>query len=238
MESGVIASATFRYVAFYDFLADATFQHVLASKATEPFAVSRHARASIIASALSVECIANCILESVDASKALLEELDKLQPLGKIDAAVRLMGIESFDRGRKEVQKAAELIRARNAYVHSKAVSWDAGLHQPQDGGADWMLPFSIRGERWSSLGIPKQASFWSHDASLAVLRVVCDFMKYVLVDVIKVDEEQLSQMLMSRLEFGNVLVPAVFDEFTREADVLKKDGIDFSFLKAVAGRK
>ena len=86
-----------------------------------------------------------------------------------------------------------------------------------------------------ASLGIPKQATFWSKDASLSVLRVVCDFFRYLFVEVMKADDEALHRMLPSRLEFGNVLMPAVFDEFTRETAVLKKDGIDFSFLKVTS---
>lgn len=231
------APATFRYVAFYDLLADSTFQHTLASNSDDSFAMSRHARASIIASALSLECIANCLLESVDAPKSLREEIDKLAPLPKIETALRMKGIGTFDRGRHEVQKAAELIRARNDYVHPKTAAWDAEVHEPKDAGSDWMIPFAIQGEHWRSLGIPKQAMFWSKDASLSVLRVVCDFFRYLFIEVMKADDKMLHGMLPSRLEFGNVLMPAVFNEFSRETAELIKEGIDFSFLNVTSGR-
>jgi len=230
------APATFRYVAFYDLLADAAFQHTLAETSADSFAMSRHARASIIASALSIECIANCLLDSVDVPKSLREEIDKLAPLSKIETALRMKGVSAFDRGRHEVQKAVDLMRARNDYVHPKTAKWDAEVHEPKDAGPEWMIPFSIQGENWKSLGIPKQAMFWSKDASLSVLRVLCGFLRYLFVEVMKADDEALNRMLPSRLEFGNVLMPAVFDDFIRETAVLNKDGIDFSFLKTTSG--
>lgn len=231
------ASATFRYVAFYDLLADSAFQHKIANESTDSFVMSRHARASIIASALSIECLANCLLDSVDAPKALREEIDKLPPLPKIETALRMRGISTLERGRHEVQKAAELIRARNDYVHAKTATLDAEVHEPQDAGRDWMLPFVMQGEQWRSLGIPKQAMFWSKDASLSVLRAVCDFFRYLLVEVMKAEEDVLQMMLPSRLEFGNALMPAVFDEFQREINALSKEGIDFSFLKVASAQ-
>ena len=227
-----IAPATFRYVAFYDLLADSAFQHKLAGESTDAFVMSRHARASIIASALSIECLANCLLESVDAPKALREEIDKLPLLPKIETALRIKGIATFERGRHEVQKAADLIRARNEYVHAKTTTLNAEMHEPQDAGKDWMIPFVMQGDMWRSLGIPKQAMFWSKDASLAVLKVVSDFVRYLLVDVMKAEETALHMMLPSRLEFGNALMPAVFYEFQREISALSKEGLDFSFLK------
>ena len=233
MSETIKIPAKFRYVAFYDLLADSAFQHTLASNASDSFAMSRHARASIIAAALSLECIANCLLDSIDAPRSLRDELDKLAPLPKIETALLIKGIEIFDRGRNEVQKAADLVRARNDYVHPKVAAWDAEVQELQDAGTEWMLPFAIQGEHWRSLGIPKQATFWSKDASLSVLRVVCDFLKYLLVEVMQADDDALNVMLPSRLEFGNVLMPAVFDEFTRETEALVKDGVDFSFLDA-----
>lgn len=232
-----VVPAKYRYVAFYDMLADAAFQHNLASSSNDSFQMSRYSRASIIASALSIECMANCLLDSIDVPKSLRDELDKLPPLSKVETTLRMKGVSAFDRGRHEVQKAVDLIRVRNDYVHAKTVAWDAEVHEPKDADTEWMIPFSIQGEHWKTLGIPKQATFWSKDASLAVLRVICDFFRYLLVEVMQADEEELHRMLPSRLEFANVLMPAVFDELTRETAILKKDGVDFSFLNVTSDK-
>lgn len=77
--------ATYRYTGFYDLLADAIFQHRLAASCTDSYLMNRHARSSVIASALSIECAANCLLGSVELPKALFDALDKLNSLSKTD---------------------------------------------------------------------------------------------------------------------------------------------------------
>jgi hypothetical protein len=84
--------ATFRYVAFHDLLADASSTYV-GLKRRRFIRNERYARASIIASALSLECVANCLRGSVDAP-VLREEIDKLAPVPTVRAVVT-------DAGRK-----------------------------------------------------------------------------------------------------------------------------------------
>lgn len=225
------APGTFRYVAFFDLLADAAFQHQLAVGAADPYTMSRHARASVVASALSIECVANCLVESADGPKGLRTDLDKLPPLSKIETALRLAGITSFERGRSEVQKANDLIRVRNDYVHPKTASIEVRVQEPQDAGSEWAVPFAMQGEQWQSLGIPKQAMFWSHESALSALKVVCGFYRYLFVDLMSAKEDQLHRMLPCRLEIGNVLMPAVFDEFKQQLSNAAQHGVDFSFL-------
>jgi hypothetical protein len=223
--------ASFRYVALLDLLADAAYQHRLAKSAPDSFLMSRHARSSVLASALAIECFANCLLESVEVPSSLREDLDKLSPIAKIDASLRLRQSDKFSRAQSEVQKAKELIQARNDFAHPKSVSWKATLQEPKDAGSEWMLPFTMHGQNWGSLGIPKQSPFWTHDASLAVLKVVRNLLKYVLVDVLDADEDALHMMLWPRLEFGSTLMPAVFEEIKMEIESLSQHGVDFSFL-------
>lgn len=166
-------SATFRYVAILDLLVDAAYQHRLATQSEDNFVISRHARASVAAAFLTIECLANCLLELVAGPAALRDELDKLQPLAKIEIALQMLGRPGFDRGRHEVQRAAEVIKARNDYVHSKAVKVDAKVHPPEDAGTEWMVPFFIQPEFWKSLKIPKPSMLWSQDVSHGVLLVV-----------------------------------------------------------------
>lgn len=223
--------AKFKYVAFLDLLVDAAYQHRLATQTSDSFEMSRHARASVAAAFLTIECIANCLLSTMDIPKALCEELDKLQPLAKIEIALRSVSKTSYDRGRHEVQKAVEVIKVRNEYVHSKAVQVAAQVHLPQDAGANWLLPLAIEASHWKSLGIPKQSMFWSKDVSRGVLQVVRDFLKYVLVDVMDADENTLKELLLSQFTFGSIVVPAVFEVFKKEVAWLTDQKIDFSFL-------
>lgn len=193
--------------------------------------MSRHARASVAAALLTIECFANCLLGMLEMPHALREDLDKLQPLAKIEIALHITGNTTHDRGRREVQKAVEVIKVRNDYVHSKAKKMNAALHDPRDAGPESMIPLDIEDDLWKVLGIPKQSMFWSKDVSHAILKVVRDFLKYVLVDVMQADHDKLVDLLLSHLAFGNLIIPAVFDEFKREVASLQSQKIDFSFL-------
>lgn len=223
--------ATYRYIAFFDLLADAIFQHKMAMNETNPYLCSRYARASISASALSVECFANCLLALSESPKKLLEELDKLSPIPKVEIALRLQGLGDLDRGRAEIQKIAELIKARNEFVHSKLTALEAGIGLPQDAGTEWIVPISMTGEQWRQLGIPKVAMFWSKESSLSVLSAISSFYRHVLVDVMKANEELVNGAFISRAEFGGVRMPGVYDEFREQITAATEFGVDFSFL-------
>ena len=233
MPKKIIAPTTFRYVAFYDLIADAAFQHSLARVHTDSFSVSRHARASIVAAAFSVECVANCLIGDMDASKSLRDELDKLPPLPKIETALRMKGISTFDRGRNEVQAAVELVRIRNDYVHPKTTTSGAEAHEPEDAGVEWKVPFIVEAELWRTLVIPKQAMVWTSEASLSVLKALCGFFRYLFVDILKANRHDLDMLLQSRLQIGSTLMPAVFDEIRAAIGAIRNEGVDFSFLLA-----
>jgi hypothetical protein len=88
-----------------------------------------------------------------------------------------------------------------------------------------------MTGEQWQAIDIPKQAMFWSKDNSLSVLSAVCGFYRYVLVELMQSSEVTINRMLISRIEFGNVLMPSVYDEFREQLEAESKFGVDFSFL-------
>lgn len=232
-----VLPATFRYVAFLDLLVDAVYQHRLATQSNDSFSVSRHARASVAAAFLTIESLANCLLEAGDMPKKLTEELDFLRPLAKIEVALRARGKLGYDRGRREVQLVAEVISVRNGYVHSKATKIKAEVHPLEDAGRDWRVPFEIYPEFWKSLNIPKQSMLWSTEVSYGILKAVRDYLRYVIVDVLQADEDLIIMMLASYVTFGsqkngNVIIPNVFDEFIKEIGWIKGQGIDFTFLK------
>lgn len=226
-----VVPAVFRYSAFYDLLADAAFQHRHAKQATDSYTMSRFARASVLASALSVECAANCLLFSLHLSKPLLTELDKLTPVAKVEAYLRLRAVDGFDRGRAEVQRVVELVKARNDHVHPKASAIRAELTSPQDGGDNWILPVNLDGEHWNQLRIPKRSMFWSDASSLAALGAVASFFTYLFATLLNATEDELHGILPSRLEIGDAHILAVFDEIQTELQSTVDHGIDFSFF-------
>lgn len=225
------APATFRYTGFYDLLVDAIFQHRLAANCTDSYSMNRYARSSVIASALSIECAANCLLGSAELPTALLNDLDRLSPLSKIDSALRLKAISKLDRGRNEIQKVAELIKARNEYVHPRATTIRAGIALPEDAGKDWLFPMTLEGENWTALGIPKKSMFWSKNSSLAALKAISEFFKYVFVELLNASDDDLHHILPALMQLGDVQILAVFEEFRSELKSALEFDVDFSFF-------
>lgn len=225
-------SARFRHTAFLDLLADSAHGYSRAKRESQPYEVSRAARASIIASCLSIECFANCLLEALEVQSQLANEIDKMSALAKIDLFLSLKGIETLDRGAEAVQKASELIKVRNDYVHPRVVIAPADLRPFEETASHFIVPFSVTTTFWSALKIPKQSLVWDGNAAGAVLKAIASFYALVLVDKLKASDEELVRLLLSRFEFAHFLMPAVYDEYTQELDALRKDGIDFSFLK------
>jgi len=231
MTSDFRAPATFHYIAFYDLLADAAFQHRCAAVESDSFRMNRYARASVIAAALSVECAANCLIHSLELSATLRAELDKLPALAKVETFLLLSEFGALDRGRVEVQRMKELITARNEYVHPKVTAIEAVVEEPKDAGHEWHVPLSIDGEHWSGLQIPKKAMFWSNANSQTTLRAIAEFFRYLFVELMKSTSEQLHRILPSRIQVGDMHMLAVFDEFKREIAGASEFGADFSFL-------
>lgn len=226
--------AVFRYGAFYDLLAYAVFQHRQAAKAAEEadsYTTNRFARASILASALSVECTANCLLATLDIPKALADEVDRMTPLGKIEACLRLHNLSPIARGSREVQLMSELVKIRNDHVHPRASNIPAELSSPEDGDAHWMLPISLEAELWPQLKIPKRPMFWSHESSQAVLKAITEFYRHLFLTLMASVEGDLQPMLSSRLEIGSAHIMAEPDEVRRELEGAKEWGVDLEFF-------
>lgn len=225
-------SARFRHAAFLDLLADAAHGYSRSKRESQPYDVSRAARASIIASCLSIECFANCLLEAVEMQPQLGNEIDKMAALAKVDLLLSLKGIETLDRGAAVVQKVSELVRIRNDYVHPKVIIAPADIRPFEESDSHFVVPFNVTTTFWPALKIPKQSLVWDSEAAGNALKAIASFYALVLIDKLKVSDEELARFLLSRFEFAHFLMPAVYDEYIQELDALRKDDIDFSFLK------
>jgi hypothetical protein len=223
--------ARFRHTSFLDLLADAAHSHLRARKETEPYEISRAARTSIVASCLSIECFANCMIHGLGVSTGLERELDKMPPLSKIDLALRLGGKEPLDRGARPVQQANELLKLRNEYVHPKIEVTDADIKPFERTEQEVVLPFTVTATFWPMLQVAKQAFLWDSNASQRVLLALSDLYRYVLHTRCDASEEDILRLFLPRFEIAHVLMPAVYGEYTRDINALNSDGIDFSFL-------
>lgn len=231
MPDEVTIPAEYRYIAFFELLADAIVQNREATRTTEPYMMNRFARASILASALSVECVANCLLVALGTSRKLSEELDRMSPLSKIEMYLQLKSKPALDRGNMRVAKIADLISARNDFVHPKVKGLSATMRMPQDGGTDWLFPFSIDGVHHTQLPIPKAPMFWSAENSLETLKAVAEFFRYLFCTLLKASHNEMHSMLMSRVEAVHVHIPAVYDELKTILHSAKEVGVDFSYF-------
>lgn len=221
-----------RYVPFFDLVSDAVFHHLQAKEAAAPFAQIRHARAAVVAAALSIECVANCILEDVEAPRSVKEALDRLETLAKLETALVIVGSKSFEKGRIEIEKAAELIAARNRFVHPRTTSASVEVSPPEDAGEHWVVPFVMEATEWPKTGIPHHVMQWSTTTSESAVKAIAEFHRYVLIEVLSLDAARLHQLLSPMLRMGDVSMPMGHYEVSELLDAAKAIGADFTFLR------
>lgn len=224
--------AQFIHVGFYDLICDSIFHYRQAKSCTESYSMNRNARASIISSALSIECYANALMHDIQSSKECLNDLDKLTPISKIEIFLKLNGVENgINHGDHKIQKIKELIQVRNSYVHAKSKTIHTEMGLPENSNTHWVLPMELDGEHYRSLRIPKSSMFWNDVNALEVLKTTLDFYKYTFsfLEQIKEDKDHL---LLNRITFKNFILPNVFPEFDTEFENAIKLGLDVKFLQ------
>ncbi|WP_143451023.1 hypothetical protein [Janthinobacterium sp. BJB301] len=226
-----IIPGNLRQVAFYDLLADAVFQHRYAISAKDNYTQSRFARASILASSLCVECVANCLFDSLNASKNKQAEFGKLPIIFKYSTYFHVKNVKGFDKNRVEVLRIDDLARARNDHVHPKTQSLPVRMATPEDGGADWIFPMTLDCDLWENILIPKRSMLWSGENSLTVLKAISEFFKYIFVSLHDFTEEELHAIFMPRVETANIMMPVLFDEIRSELERIDIEGVDFSYF-------
>ena len=98
--------ALFFHVGFLDLVCDALFHLRLAESSDDSYVINRHARASILACSLSLECLSNALIKYLDTSEHFYEDLERLPPLSKIEAFLKIAGVGfDIDRGNNRTQK-------------------------------------------------------------------------------------------------------------------------------------
>ncbi len=146
---------------------------------------SAFTRMSILNSALLLESAANCCIATLDISKSLFTDIDKLRVIGKFEYYLEHIRKEvRLDRGCLVTQEASELVSTRNTLVHpkpykSKWVTVDEKTRQVNLGETQYLqLPNSFWMCRYPHAEHSLKASlkFLSH--------FFCDLCKYTEHDV------------------------------------------------------
>lgn len=223
--------AEFRATGFFDLLCDSIFQYRTSVACENSYENNRHARASIVAAALALESAANCFLDYSNIPPALAKDLDRLPVISKFETCLRLLGKDEMDRGCIEAQRANDLIKVRNDFVHSKtrAIQSELGAIINKDSMVE--LPVSMTGEIWPALKIQRHSIFWTSDSAMGTLKAALSFLRYVFADLGGLTPSSLREFLVSHFQVENVVILAQFDVYERELSYAQDSGIDCSFL-------
>ena len=203
--------AQHQYSPFFDFLADALFQHRQAVEADGHFARNRFSRAAVIASALSVECLANCLIFNLKLPAEEFKDADRLRPLDKIARFFKDENLTGFSKGVRTSQRCRELLKIRDAFVHPKNTPNAAVLDSLKDAGENWAVPISIDLPLWPLLGIPLPTFAWDSKSSAVALEAAFRFHHYVLSKIQEAARHDLAVLLASRMKLDeklNLIMP------------------------------
>lgn len=149
------------------------------------------ARGSIACTMMLPEVCANICIESLKLETSVFKEIDKLAPLAKCDFFLRTnFRNRKLESGQVAVQKAQELKRLRDAYVHPKkqAVAW-------VDTGDDTSEGTS---ERTQFLDMSKNPSMWNVLDAQRAMRGAHEYLGFFFSDLCKYSKARVTRMLFS----------------------------------------
>lgn len=225
--------AQFMHVGFFDLLCDALVQHSQAQQNENiNYRCNRFARSSICASVLSIENCANALLQQIETSPQTLNDLDRMPTLSKIDIYLKFEHqLSGLDYGNNAVQKVKELLKIRNQFVHQKGTKIKTGIGRPKNGDENWILPMDLEGKLHKELKIPTCPMFWNQTHAYEVLKAVFSFYNYLFSELVPLSQEELTPVLMNRVQFNDYVMPNLFDEMQIELLEAKNLGLNLKFF-------
>lgn len=210
------------------FVGDSLFFHRASVREMQGILGCRYARQAIVLASLAIECAANCVLAETKMAAILRKDIEKMASLSKLDACLHLRGCK-LDRGRIEVQKAAELISARNDFVHPKIQSLSMEFHSMVNEADRVLLNMGGEITYYPALNIPRRADLWRSDHSLLAIQALLDFVAYIF-DLLSIDDAELQRIFCSFVWIGGERMTRIHGE---PEDELSRDepGLDISSL-------
>ena len=148
------------------------------------------ARSAIMNATLLLECTANSCLFSLSLPGKLMDELDKLPALSKLDYYLFATKGTHIDRGSRVVELAADVIRLRDHVVHPK----------PKTGkltgeGKDRFVDYGTT----KALGIPFDVREWDHAAAKKVAEAVLGFLSKFFLEWCSLTKGRITALLVLR---------------------------------------
>ena len=200
----------------------------------------KHARASIIASALSVESCANCLLNSVELSSKTSGEIERLPTLTKIDVCIQLAYGDKMkiDRSDNKVAKIQELIGIRNDFVHPKRQSMEAEWGVDPENPEGYKIDFEYTEMPHTQLKIPKNGLHWNIDHAKSVAVATLEFFDYIFRQILKLDSGEVYHIVGSRTfanlaeEGSQMIASGPVDEYEDIFRWASQNGLAVKFLQ------
>lgn len=225
--------AQYRYSPFFDCLADALFQHRHAAASVDPYTQNRYARAAVVAAALSIECLANCLIAELELGGSEFDAVDRLKPFEKIARYFKDNKLSGFDKGAAVSQRCKELLEIRDRQVHPKMTRMPVDVLGLRDRGKEWELPFEVDLDLSERLSIPGGAFAWEVEVSSIALKAAFQFHDSVLQSILKAGQGDLAVLLATRVEFKGAvsIVMPVFDKMKVELAEAEAFGLSIGRL-------
>lgn len=148
------------------------------------------ARSAITNATLLLECIANSCLFSLALPTRLLDELDKLPPIAKLDYYLFSRRNTHIDRGCRETELAVDVLKLRDHIVHPK----------PKPGTtAEASGVLYIDYGATKALQIPLDSREWTHEDGLKVANALTNFLSQFFLVWAKQTIGQVTTLLAAR---------------------------------------
>lgn len=151
---------------------------------------SAFARSAITNAALLLECVSNSCIGSLSLPARLLDELDRLPALSKLDYYMFSRTSRHIDRGCRETELAADVLKLRDHIVHPKLKPGSvAGVGEERyvDYGAT------------KALGIALDNREWTHEDGRKVAEAATAFLSLYFLDWCGHDRGNTTRVLVCR---------------------------------------
>lgn len=138
-----------------------------------------------------IEVAANICIESLNLEPSVFKEIDKLAPIAKFDFFLRTnFRNKKIPSGIGPVQKAQELKRLRDAFVHPKKqpVLWTR-LGDNSERGVS---------ERTQFLDMSKNPNMWGSSDAESAMRGAHEFLAFIFRDLCKYTKIRTTLLLFS----------------------------------------
>jgi hypothetical protein len=146
-------------------------------------------RAAAMTAAVFLECVSNSCLLSLALPSRVAEELDRLPTMAKLDYYLFAKTTQHIDRGCRETELAAEVLKLRDHLVHPKPNGGKIAGEPP--------MQYVDYGST-NSLKVPYDTRLWTPVISENIAKSVTSFGAKYFIDWCRMDKGQITSILLA----------------------------------------